>query len=122
MFSVEISSPRILVSSRLHRYTFSIDESAPNPLEATYAALAGCAGVYALKAAKKLGKDPAGIKITGRPYNRTDNPLFPNKWVTTVTFPEDWTQQERDAVTREIAGCAVKELITNGAGIEFVLA
>jgi uncharacterized OsmC-like protein len=119
MFKVEIATPQIFVSSRRHRYGFAIDESLPNPLEATFAALAGCAGVYALKAAKKLGRDAGEIRITGRQVSRTDNPLLPTKWMTSVEFPETWPQADRETVIKAIQECAVKELILNGKDIQF---
>ncbi|WP_415062601.1 OsmC family protein [Bdellovibrio sp.] len=120
MFGVEISSPNIFVKSKNHSYTYAVDGSLPNPLEATYAALAGCAGVYALKVCKKLAKSPEGIKITCRPVNRADNPLTLSKWTTVIEFPEGWSEEEQNLVLAEVQKCAVKELISTGSQIQFV--
>ena len=50
MFNVTLSNDaRIEVRAPRHSYVYATDGSLPNPLESTYAALAGCAGVYARK-------------------------------------------------------------------------
>lgn len=119
MYKVEINSPQISVKTRSHSYLYAVDGSLPNPLEATYAALAGCAGVYTLKACKKMGKTTEGIKISGRPTSRPDNPLSLHKWTTYIEFPNGWSQEEQDYVVGEVQKCAVKELISTGSQIQF---
>lgn len=119
MYTVEINSPQISVHTKSHSYLYAVDGSLPNPLEATYAALAGCAGVYTLKACKKLGKPTEGIKISGRPTSRIDNPLSISKWTTLVEFPEGWSIEDKNYVIDAIQKCAVKELITSGQNIQF---
>ncbi len=114
------NSSQIDVQSRKHTYGFSIDQSRPNPLEATYAALVGCAGVYALKAAKKINKSAEGLQIEGKLVVKPENPIIPQKWITTVQFPENWNNEEKSVVMKEIKNCAVKDLILHGADIEFI--
>lgn len=120
MYEVTISSPQVFVQSRKHKYAFAIDGSLPNPLEATYAALAGCAGVYTIKACKSLGKSYEGIKISGVPFNLKENPLLISKWVTKITFPESWTESEKAVLIDDVQKCAVKELLIYGHEIEFI--
>ena len=48
------NSNQLNVRYKGHTITYGLDGSQPNPLEATYAAIAGCAGVYARKACKAL--------------------------------------------------------------------
>ena len=120
MFNLELTdSVHIEVKTRKHSYHYAIDGSKPNPLEATYAALAGCAGVYTLKACKKLNLDPTGIKISGKPFLDKANPMVLSKWISTVAFPLQWTETNKAFVLNEISQCAVKELIQNGLDIEF---
>lgn len=121
MFDLEIKDPhRIEVSSRKYTFTYATDGSKENPLEATFAALAGCAGVYALKACKKRDLNPLGIKITGKPFMDKANPAMISKWITTVSFPQDWRDEDKHFVKEEIQACAVKELITQGQHIDFL--
>lgn len=119
MYTVEINSPNISVKTKSHSYFYAVDGSLPNPLEATYAALAGCAGVYTLKACKKLGKSTDGIEISGRPTSRIDNPSTLSKWTTIIKFPEGWSNEERKYVIEAVEKCAVKELISSGHQIQF---
>lgn len=122
MFNLEITElAHLEVKSRKHTFHYATDGSKENPLEATYAALAGCAGVYALKACKKLNLSPVGIKIEGKPYLDKANPLMLMKWVTTVQFPEGWADQNKKVVLEEIQHCAVKEMMARGAQIEFLV-
>ncbi len=121
MFNLEIKDPnKIEVSSRKYTFTYATDGSKENPLEATYAALAGCAGVYALKACKKRELNPLGIKISGKPFVDRANPNMMSKWVTTISFPQDWPDADKKFVKEEIQACAVKELISHGQQIEFL--
>ena len=103
-----------------HVVSYSVDGSLPNPLEATYAALAGCAGVYTRKACKTLGISAEGIEISCKPVVRQGNMLIPARFVTEVKFPEQSTPGQRLKILEEISHCAVKELIHDGAQIEFV--
>ena len=122
MFDLVLTNaPRIDVASRLHRYAYATDGSLPNPLESTYAALAGCAGVYARKACRALGLDESGIAISLKVVASAGRPLIPARVVTTVDFPEHFDEGQRKAVLASIQKCAVKALMTDGAGIEFLV-
>jgi uncharacterized OsmC-like protein len=112
-------TPRIDVTYREKTISYSVDGSLPNPLEATYAALAGCAGVYAKKACKALGISDAGIDINLRPMVKASNPSMPERFVTAVTFPPHIGREQRDAILESIGKCAVKELVKNGSGVDF---
>lgn len=103
-----------------HRISYGSDGSLPNPLEAAYAALAGCAGVYSRKACKALAISADGIEISCKPVVRTGSPLIPARFITEVTFPERITPDERRHILTEIDRCAVKRLIHEGSDIEFV--
>jgi uncharacterized OsmC-like protein len=98
---------------------FASDESAPNPLAATFAAIAGCAGVYANKACKAMGISTAGIAIECKPVMRGGELVIPARFVTEVTFPDHFTAEQRQHVLTEIAECAVKKMIHIGNTIEF---
>jgi uncharacterized OsmC-like protein len=112
---------QIHVQYKNHRISYGLDGSLPNPLEATYAALAGCAGVYSRKACKSLGISSAGIEISCKPMVKTGgNLLIPSRFVTEVKFPEQITAVQRQTILDEISRCAVKQLIHDGASIEFV--
>ncbi|MDG0816693.1 OsmC family protein [Bdellovibrio svalbardensis] len=108
------------MKSRKFTFHYATDGSKENPLEATYAALAGCAGVYALKACKKKDLSALGIKISGKPYLDKTNPSMITKWVTEVQFPTGWKQEDKEFVMAEIQKCAVKEMIAKGQQVEFV--
>jgi uncharacterized OsmC-like protein len=113
-------SNQIQVRYKQHSISYGLDGSLPNPLEATYAALAGCAGVYSRKACKALNISAEGIEINCKPVVRTGNPLVPARFVTDVSFPERITPTERQQILHEIDRCAVKQLIHAGESIEFV--
>lgn len=113
-------SNQIQVHYKNHIITYGQDGSLPNPLEATYAALAGCAGVYSRKACKALGISAEDIEINCKPVVRTGNVLIPSRFVTEVKFPERITSLQRQSILSEIGRCAVKQLIHDGANIEFV--
>ncbi|HET9692903.1 MAG TPA: OsmC family protein [Steroidobacteraceae bacterium] len=122
MFSVQlVSGPRIEVVGRHHAIAYATDGSLPNPLEATYAALAGCAGVYAKKACRELGVDDAGIGIELKVVAQPDRPLLPTRIVTTLEFPERFTDEQRQAIRASIDKCAVKALMQRGDRIEFAV-
>lgn len=103
-----------------HVVSYGVDGSLPNPLEATYAALAGCAGVYTRKACKALNISAEGIEINCKPVIRQGNMLIPARFLTEVGFPERITPEQRQRIIEEISKCAVKQLIHDGAQIEFV--
>lgn len=120
MFKTTLTpGPRIDVAYRQHTIGYAVDDSLPNPLEAFFAALAACAGVFAKKACRRLGVSEAGIAIDVKPVVRADNPLFPEKFVTEVRFPAQIDAAAREAILAEISRCAVKELVRNGAQIDF---
>lgn len=121
MYNLEINDlAKLEVKSRKYTFNYAIDGSKENPLDATYAALAGCAGVYTLKACKKMNLSPFGIKISGKPFMDKTNPSMITKWVTDIQFPEGWNEENKAQVIKEIQHCAVKEMITHGSTIEFL--
>ncbi|HEX5338167.1 MAG TPA: OsmC family protein [Gallionella sp.] len=111
---------QIHVQYKNHTISYGLDGSLPNPLEATYAALAGCAGVYSRKACKAMGISAEGIEINCKPVVRQGNMLIPARFVTEVGFPERISAEQRQRILAEISECAVKRLIHDGAQIEFV--
>lgn len=120
MFNVELhAGPKIDVAYRKHSFNYSVDGSAPNPLEAFYGSLAGCAGVFAKKSCAEMGISDEGIAINVRPVVKADNPLIPDKLVTSVTFPERFEPEARAAILDAIGHCAVKEVVKLGADIKF---
>lgn len=122
MYSLDLNGDSTLrVRFRNHTMEFATDGNQPNPLEAAYATLAGCAGVYARKACKTLGIDAAGISIDCKPVIRlSGGRALPARFVTDVRFPQRISEEQRKAILDEIDRCAVKQLIHEGAGIEFV--
>jgi len=113
-------SNQIQVQYKQHTISYGLDGSLPNPLEATYAALAGCAGVYSRKACKALNISAEGIEISCKPVVKTGNTLVPTRFLTNVSFPERITTEQRVHILEEIRHCAVKELIHEGINIEFI--
>lgn len=107
------------VHYKQHVISYAVDGSLPNPLEATYAALAGCAGVYTRKACKTLGISMQGIAIDCKPVVRMGS-VVPARFVTELSFPDHITAEQRQLILQEISQCAVKQLIAGGAQIEFV--
>lgn len=121
MYQLDLNdSNQIQVRFKNHSISYGIDGSLPNPLEATYAALAGCAGVYSRKACKELEISANGIEINCKPVVSSGNTLIPKRFVTEVSFPERITSIQRQRILDEIGRCAVKQLIHDGANIEFV--
>jgi uncharacterized OsmC-like protein len=112
-------SNQIHVNFKNHSISYGLDGSLPNPLEATYAALAGCAGVYSRKACKALQISAEGIEINCKPVVRNGNTLIPIRFVTEVRFPENITPMQRQQILEEIRHCAVKQLIHEGTNIDF---
>ncbi len=120
MYSLELTGgAKIDVSHRGHVSNFAMDGSAPNPLEAFYAAIAGCAGVYAHKACVEMGLDSSGIAISCKPFSQTGNPLVPKKIKTTVHFPQRFSEEQRASIVANISHCAVKEIVKAGSSIDF---
>ena len=120
MFQLTLDGSRVYdVHFKNQVIRFSSDESAPNPLAATYAAIAGCAGVYANKACRALGISTAGIAIDCKPVMRGGEMVIPAKFVTEVSFPEHFTAEQKQKILDEIAQCAVKQMIHVGNTIEF---
>lgn len=120
MFNVVLAAgPRIEVRTRAHTISYATDGSLPNPLEATYAAIAGCAGVYARKACRELGIDDSGIAIDVRIVAQPDRPLLPSRIVTVLQFPDRFTAEQRAAIIDSVDKCAVKALMQRGDQIEF---
>lgn len=121
MYQLDLNdSNQLHVKYKNHTISYGLDGSLPNPLEATYAALAGCAGVYARKACKALGISAEGIAIACKPVVRNGNPLVPARFVTEVRFPERIEASQRVRILDEISHCAVKVLIHQGANVEFL--
>ena len=121
MYQLSVTDDNQLhVQYKHHTISYGVHGSLPNPLEATYAALAGCAGVYARKACKSLGISAKGIAISCKPVVRQGNMLIPARFVTEVSFPDHITAEQRSRILTEISLCAVKQLIHDGAQIEFV--
>ena len=122
MFNLVLApGPRIEVRGKQHTYLYATDGSVPNPLESTYAALAGCAGVYAKKACRELGIDDAGIAIGLRIVAKSGQALMPARIVTTVQFPERVDGAQRAQILASIEKCAVKAVMQDGASIDFAV-
>lgn len=122
MYSTVVdSTPLIKVSTGKHEAMYALDGSLMNPLEAFYATLAGCAAVYAKKACKPLGISAAGIEISCKPFAGPGGPLTLGKFKTDVRFPEGFSAEHKAAVLDSIAHCAVKEVVMDGPGIEFIV-
>lgn len=115
------NSPLIKVTSGKHVADYALDGSLMNPLEAFYASLAACAAVFAKKACKKLGVQPAGIEIACKPFAGPGGPLTLGKYRTEVRFPEGFSAEQKAVVLDAIAECAVKEVVKDGANIEFIV-
>ncbi len=112
-------TPLIKVSTGKHEATYALDGSLMNPLEAFYATLAGCAAVFAKKACKQLGVPAAGIEIACKPFAGPGGPLTLGRFRTEVRFPDGFGAEARAAVLQSIADCAVKEVVRDGASIDF---
>lgn len=123
MYSTVVdNSPLIKVSTSKHEASYAVNGSLMNPLEAFYAALAGCAAVYAKKACKELGIPAEGIEIGCKPFAGPGGPLTLARFKTEVRFPEQFTAEQKAAVLESIAHCAVKEIVIDGSDIEFQVA
>ena len=116
------ATPLIKVTSAKHEANYAVNGSLMNPLEAFYAALAACAAVYAKKACKELGISPEGIAIDCKPFSGPGGPLTLAKFHSAVRFPAHFTTEQKAAVLESIAHCAVKEIVIDGANIDFQVA
>jgi uncharacterized OsmC-like protein len=111
--------PLIQVSTNKHQVTYAIDGSLMNPLEAFYATLTGCAAVFAKKACHALGISADGIDISCKPFAGPGGPLTLARFRTEVRFPAGFSAEAKAAVLDSIARCAVKEVVKDGATIDF---
>ncbi len=116
------STPLIKVTSAKHEASYSVNGSLMNPLEAFYASLAGCAAVYAKKACKELGVSPEGIAIDCKPFTGPGGPLTLARFRSEIRFPAHFTAEQKAKVIDSIAHCAVKEIVIDGASIDFQVA
>jgi uncharacterized OsmC-like protein len=116
------NTPLIKVNSAKHEASYSVNGSLMNPLEAFYASLAACAAVYAKKACKELGIPAAGIEIDCKPFSGPGGPLTLARFRSDVQFPEHFTAEQKTKVLDSIAHCAVKEIVIDGAAIDFQVA
>jgi uncharacterized OsmC-like protein len=116
------NSPGIRVVNGRHVADYALDGSLMNPLEAFYASLAACAAVFAKKACKEQGIAAAGIEIACKPFAGPGGPLTLGRFRTDVRFPEGFSAEQKAAVLAAINKCAVKEVVRDGAGIEFIVA
>ena len=120
MYSMIVDdSPQIHVKGGKHQLSYGLDGSLPNPLEAFYAALAGCAAVFAKKACAGMKISPAGIEISCKPFAGPGGPLTLAKYKTDVKFPAHFTAEQKAAILDSISHCAVKEVVKDGAAIDF---
>jgi uncharacterized OsmC-like protein len=108
------------VTFKNHTLSYGQDGSLPNPLEATYAALAGCAGVYSRKACKAMQISAEGIEIDCTPVVSHASAVVPLRFVTEVCFPDRFSPLQRQKILEEINHCAVKRLMHEGSNIDFV--
>ncbi len=121
MYKTKIDdTPMIAVSTAKDNITYSVNGSKMNPLEAFYAALAGCAAVYAKKACKELGISASGIEINCVPKVGAAGPLSLAKFKTEIKFPAHFSQEQKDKVIDSIQHCAVKEIVKDGDKIDFL--
>ena len=120
MYSLELTGgPQITVRHRSYVSSYATDGSLPNPLEAFYAAITACAGVYAQKACSKMAIDSSGIAISCKPFAQPGNTLVPKKIKTTVHFPPQFSEEQRAKIVTAISQCAVKEIVKAGSSIDF---
>ena len=116
------NTPLIKVSSAKHEANYAVNGSLMNPLEAFYASLAGCAAVYAKKTCKELGIPAEGIVIDCKPFSGPGGPLTLARFKSEVRFPERFTAEQKAKILESIAHCAVKEIVIDGASIDFQVA
>lgn len=123
MYKVHVDdTPVIRVETRSKSLTFAVDSSAMNPLEGFYATLAGCAAVYVKKACKELGVSASGIRVNARPRAGKAGALSLERFETELSFPDGFSEEQRQAVIESVNHCAVKEVVMQGAQVEFTCA
>src|SRR5574343_799744 len=123
MYNTVVDSPPLIKVTRAkHEANYSVNGPLMNPLEALYAALAACAAVYAKKACKELGISPEGIAIDCKPFSGPGGPLTLAKFRSEVRFPAHFTAEQKAKVLDSITYCAVKEIVKDGASIDFQVA
>ena len=115
------NTPHIEVKAGKHSVGYALDGSLMNPLEAFYASLAACAAVFTKKACKGLGISAEGIQISCKPFAGPGGPLTLGKYKTDVRFPEGFSAEQKAAIMDSISHCAVKEVVKEGASIEFIV-
>lgn len=117
------NSPMIEVSSKTGKtFNYSTNGTIANPLEATFAAINGCAGVYAKKACSQLGISAEGITIETIPKKTNHNELQlfgVNAILTKINFPATFNENQKKQIITSINQCAVKEIIKNGNLFDF---
>ena len=113
------NTPLIKVTSAKHEANYAVNGSLMNPLEAFYASLAACAAVYAKKACKELGIQAGGIAIDCKPFSGPGGPLTLARFRSEVSFPAEFTAEQKATILESIAHCAVKEIVIDGANIDF---
>lgn len=116
MFTLSLTdSPRLAARDRRGRnYVWATDGSLPNPLEATLAAVAGCAGVFAQKACHAQGVSAEGIEIGVRPRSQPGNPLAITAIEIDVLLPAALDTAQRAAVLASVEDCPVKAMLQAG--------
>ena len=116
------NSNNIQVNYKNHTFSYSTDDSKPNPFEALFAAINACAGVYAIKACQKLNISFSDIEIETSLKNIAENKFHIfgiNGIHTKITFPNSFPEDKKEYIIDSIKSCAVKEFITNGEKIDF---
>ena len=113
------NTPLIKVTSARHEASYAVNGALMNPLEAFYASLAGCAAVYAKKACQELGIPAAGIAIDCQPFAGPGGPLTLARFRSEVRFPAHFSAEQKARVLDSIAHCAVKNIVIDGANIDF---
>src|SRR5574343_1064032 len=116
------NTPLIKVTSAKHEANYSVNGTLMNPLEAFYASLAACAAVFAKKACKELGIQAGGITIDCKPFSGPGGPLTLARFRSEVSFPAEFTAEQKAKVLESIAHCAVKEIVIDGANSDFQVA
>ena len=120
MYSVDVDDSKVItVRGGKHQVSYAVDGSLMNPLEAFYAVLASCAAVYAKKECKAMGVSAAGIRIGCKPFAGHGGPLTLARFRTEVSFPEHFSEEQRERVLLAINDCAVKKIVQRGAEIAF---
>lgn len=120
MYSLTVDdSPTITVANDKHMIRYAVNGALMNPLEAFYASLAGCAGVYAKKACKELGVSAEGIAIYCKPFAGPSGPLSLANFKTEVSFPDHFSAELRARVLHAIGQCAVKKIFESGGQVGF---